>query len=63
MNLVRSEVPAELAEVVAKMMAKKPAQRFQEPAEVAKALTPFFKTKNIAVKGSDPTASPGDNRR
>ncbi len=59
LNLVRSEVPAELADVVAKMMAKKPAQRFQEPAEVAKALSPFFKTKNIAVKGADPSASPG----
>ena len=59
LNLVRSEVPAELAEVVAKMMAKKPAQRFKEPAEVAKALTPFFKTKNIAIKESIPSASPG----
>ena len=40
---VRAEVPAELATVVAKMMAKDPAARYQTPAEVAKALVPFFK--------------------
>ncbi|WP_435020887.1 protein kinase domain-containing protein [Tundrisphaera sp. TA3] len=43
LNLVRPEVPAELAALVAKMMAKEPDRRFQTPAEVAKALTPFFK--------------------
>ena len=31
----RHEVPAELAAVVAKMMAKDPAQRYQKPVEVA----------------------------
>ena len=36
-------MPAELAALVAKMMAKDPARRFQTPGEVAKALTPFFK--------------------
>ena len=43
LNLVRPEVPAELAALVAKMMAKEPARRFQTPGEVAQALTPFFK--------------------
>jgi serine/threonine protein kinase len=43
LNLIRSEVPAELATVVARMMAKSPADRYQTPGEVAKALTPFFK--------------------
>ena len=43
LNLVRPEVPAELAAVVAKMMAKEPERRFQHPGEVAQALTPFFK--------------------
>ena len=43
LNLVRPEVPVELAAVVAKMMAKEPGQRFQTPGEVARALTPFFK--------------------
>jgi serine/threonine protein kinase/formylglycine-generating enzyme required for sulfatase activity len=43
LDQVRSEVPAELAAVVAKMMAKSPADRYQTPIEVAKALVPFFK--------------------
>jgi serine/threonine protein kinase len=43
LNLVRPEVPVELAAVVAKMMAKDPGRRFQTPGEVARALTPFFK--------------------
>jgi serine/threonine protein kinase len=43
LNLVRPEVPVELAAVVAKMMAKEPGRRFQTPGEVARALTPFFR--------------------
>ena len=43
LNLVRPEVPVELAALVAKMMAKDPGRRFQTPGEVARALTPFFK--------------------
>jgi serine/threonine protein kinase len=43
LNLVRPEVPVELAAVVAKLMAKEPGRRFQEPGEAARALTPFFK--------------------
>jgi serine/threonine protein kinase len=43
LNLVRPDVPAELAAVVAKMLAKEPERRFQEPREVAQALSPFFK--------------------
>ena len=43
LNEMRDEVPAELAAVVAKMMAKAPGDRFQTPDEVAKALAPFFK--------------------
>jgi serine/threonine protein kinase len=50
LNLVRPEVPVELAVLVAKMMAKEPEHRFQTPAEVAKALTPFFKKGNAAFK-------------
>jgi serine/threonine protein kinase len=41
LNLVRPEVPAELAALVAKMMAKAPARRFQTPTEVAQAIFPF----------------------
>jgi formylglycine-generating enzyme required for sulfatase activity len=40
---LRPEVPAELAQIVAKMMAKDAAQRYQQPSEVAQALAPFFK--------------------
>ena len=43
LNLVRPEVPVELAAVVAKMMAKEPSRRLQTPGEVAQALVPFFK--------------------
>ena len=50
LNLVRPEVPAELAALVAKMMAKDPARRFQTPGEVAEALMPFFKKGNAAFK-------------
>lgn len=38
---LRPEVPAELAAVVHKMLAKKPANRYQTPTEVLEALAPF----------------------
>jgi len=37
----RSDIPPELQQVVDRMLAKDPAQRFQTPAEVADALSPF----------------------
>ncbi len=40
---LRPDVPAELGAVVARMIAKDPAQRFQKPNEVAQALAPFCK--------------------
>jgi WD40 repeat protein len=43
LDRVRTDVPAGLAAVVAKMMAKDPARRYQKPAEVAQALAPFVK--------------------
>ena len=49
LNLVRPEIPAELAAVVAKMMAKDPTKRYQTPIDVAKALVPFFKPGQSAV--------------
>ena len=48
----RPEVPVELAALVAKMMAKEPERRFQEPKDVAQALAPFFKKGNVALKSS-----------
>jgi serine/threonine protein kinase len=50
LNLIRPEVPSELAALVAKMMAKDPARRFQTPGEVAEALKPFFKRENAASR-------------
>jgi hypothetical protein len=43
LRLVRPDVPAELASMVARMMAKEPSGRFQTPAEIARVLAPFFK--------------------
>jgi hypothetical protein len=53
LNLARPDVPVDLATLVAKMMAKEPERRFQTPAEVSKALTPFFKPG--ANAGSKPS--------
>jgi formylglycine-generating enzyme required for sulfatase activity/tetratricopeptide (TPR) repeat protein len=50
LNHLRIDVPAELAKVVEKMMAKDPAQRYQAPAEVAAALAPFTHTNYAAPK-------------
>ena len=66
LNLVRPEVPAELAAVVAKMMAKNPQNRYQTPQEVARALVPFFKpgqsvpaARPVASEPREPTAEAG----
>jgi formylglycine-generating enzyme required for sulfatase activity/serine/threonine protein kinase len=59
LNLVRPEVPAELAALVAKMMAKDPARRFQTPGEVAEALAPFYKKGGAAIPGANPEVSQG----
>jgi WD40 repeat protein/serine/threonine protein kinase len=44
LDQVRKDVPVELAAIVAKMMAKDPARRYQKPVEVAQALGPFAKS-------------------
>ncbi len=55
LNLLRADVPAELAAVLAKMMAKDPHRRFQAPLEVAQAMAPFFrKPKAARATTSDP---------
>jgi formylglycine-generating enzyme required for sulfatase activity/serine/threonine protein kinase len=51
LNQVRPDVPAELAALVAKMLAKDPAERFQTPGEVAQALKPFCTKANAALTG------------
>ncbi len=45
LNLIRPEVPAELAALVAKLMAKDPKRRFQTPGEAAEALRPFLRAR------------------
>jgi serine/threonine protein kinase/type 1 glutamine amidotransferase len=57
LNLERPEVPVEVAALVAKMMAKEPAKRFQTPGEVAQALLPFFKPGAVGSVGSKPEIS------
>jgi serine/threonine protein kinase len=59
LNLARPEVPLELAALVAKMMAKEPKRRFQEPKEVAFALTRFFKKGNPAFQSAETEVSHG----
>jgi serine/threonine protein kinase len=61
-NLVRPEVPVELAAVVAKMMAKEPSRRYQTPAEVAQALKPFLKPGGLTSRQPElePDVSPLD---
>ena len=60
---LRPEVPAELSAVVARLLAKDPAQRFQTPVELARALVPFIKqgTKREAVS-LPPLAMPVSDR-
>jgi hypothetical protein len=42
LNEVRPDIPVDLALLVARMMAKEPDRRFQTPADVAEALSPFL---------------------
>ena len=57
LNLVRPEVPKELAAVVRKMMAKSPDKRYQTPLEVVQALNPFV--KQAALPKTSPELSTG----
>ena len=60
LNLARPDVPMELAAVVAKMMAKEPERRFQEPRQVAQVLLPFFKKGSAGSVGPKPEISRPD---
>ncbi len=55
---VRAEVSRELAAVVARMLAKDPAKRYQTPAEVAKALAPFIKLSGSVTPRPAPAPVP-----
>jgi serine/threonine protein kinase len=58
LNFVRTEIPTDLGALVAKMMAKEPARRFQTPAEVASALEPFFKKQAEPAPAPAPVMPP-----
>ena len=62
LNQVRPDVPAELAKVVAKMMAKNPADRFQTPEQVASALSPSSRWKQPARGRSSKPTTPSASR-
>jgi WD40 repeat protein/tRNA A-37 threonylcarbamoyl transferase component Bud32 len=47
---LRRDVPLELAAVVARLLAKTPAERYQTPAEVAQALVPFLRPAETHAK-------------
>jgi serine/threonine protein kinase len=54
---LRPDVPAGLWEVVARLLDKDPARRYQKPAEVAQALVPFIKAGPKAAAPTIPPAS------
>ena len=56
---LRPEVPAELAAVVVRMLAKDPTRRFQKPVEVAQALMPFIQPGSPAVAAKVAAPPPG----
>ncbi len=55
MHVTRPDVPPEFAEIVGKMMAKQPANRYQIPAEVVDALTPWTQPVEIPLPSEAPT--------
>ena len=58
---LRDDVPKALAEVLERMLAKTPAERFATPAEVAAAVAPFTagcELSNLLVKAEELAASP-----
>jgi hypothetical protein len=55
---LRPEVPEALAQVVARMMAQEPAERFGQPGEVAAALLPFVKGAKESPESSGAVAAP-----
>ncbi len=66
LRTVRPDAPPELEAVVARMLEKDPARRYQTPAEVAQALAPFAKPGQAAAPAGGSTEerpAPGVGRR
>jgi hypothetical protein len=57
---VRGDVPAKLAQVVQRMLAKDPAKRYQAPAEVARELAPFVEGEwaTVPIRKRGPNSTP-----
>ncbi|MCL6501737.1 MAG: protein kinase [Pirellulales bacterium] len=62
LQTMRPEVPAGLAAVVARMLARRPEDRYQTPAEVAEALAPFAQPEAAEGPGSSVLAVPREVR-
>ena len=60
---IRPEIPDDLAEVIRRMMAKDPEQRFQTPQEVADALAPFMDQHRTPSEHQTPTTQTSDSGR
>jgi serine/threonine protein kinase len=67
LDRVRGDVPAELAALVTRMLAKDPSHRFQRPVDVAEALAPFFKQRIVPLeikgRGTSPLTEKTAHRR
>jgi serine/threonine protein kinase/WD40 repeat protein len=59
---LRPDVPKELSAIVAKILAKDPTQRYQQPIEVAKTLAPFAKEGSKLAAAPPATSSDGGTR-
>ncbi len=60
---LRDDLPAELIAIVGRMMAKKPADRFETPADLAQALTPFARSGgSVAADATTRPGGPTDSR-
>src|SRR5262249_23157136 len=54
---LRTDLPPGMVAVLRRMLAKRPADRYQTPAAVAEALAPFTQESSAAVGGGSPSPS------
>jgi len=58
---LRPDVPAAVAAIVRRLMAKRPEDRYQKPVEVAAALEPWVKASPTSLASNGTAATPTDN--